>query len=132
MLGTRKESWSQNTAHFLKELSNHALRIFKHPAPVARGIVKLEDPMKYLGDEFPTKAKCMEKLGVRLAEAEAGEKEVDRLKREAENEDILASVNMKRDTTTSNFTTLWGIIMGQCTKALIADITTSGLNMSTR
>ena len=65
--------------------------------------------MKYLNDGFPTKARCMERLGVRLAEAEAGEK-VDRLKREAENEDILASVKMyqtsqmgifskKRDTT---------------------------------
>ena len=60
VLGTRKESWSQNTAHYLKELSNHALTTFKHPAPVARGIDELEDPRKYLDDEFPTKARCME------------------------------------------------------------------------
>ena len=78
-------------------------------------------------------ARCMTKLNMALAEATAGETEVDKLKRGAENDDIIASVKMyqssqmalfskKKDTTSSNMTTLWGIIIGQCTKALVADI----------
>ena len=133
VLGTRKEAWTQNTAHFIKELSNHVLRTFKHPAPVARGITDLEDPLKFLNDEFPTMTRCMEKLNMTLAEGPSSETQSAKLKREAENKDIVASVKMyqssqmalfskKKDTTSSNMTTLWGIIIGQCTKALIADI----------
>jgi len=115
--------WTQNTAHFIKELSNHVLRNFKHPAPVARGITDLKDPLKFLNDEFPTMTRCMEKLNMTLAEGPSSETQSAKLKREAENEDIVASVKMyqslqmalfskEKDATSSNMTTLWGIIIG--------------------
>ncbi|GFH56608.1 predicted protein [Chaetoceros tenuissimus] len=132
VLGTRKEAWTQNTTHFLKELENYVLRNFKQPAPIARGIVELEDPNNFLSDELQTLTRCMEKL-VTLAEATATETDVEKVKREADNADKLAAVKLyqssqmaifskKMDVTTSNMTTLWGIIIGQCTKALVADI----------
>ena len=117
----------------MKELENHVLRNFKQPAPIARGIVELEDPVDFLNDELPTLTRCMKKLKVTLAEAPQGESDVDKLKWEADNDDKLAAAKMyqtsqmvifskKMDVTASNMTTLWGIIIGQCTKALVADI----------
>ena len=133
VLGTRKEAWTQNTTHFLKELENYVLRNFKQPGPIARGIAELEDPTNFLNDELPTLTRCMEKLKVTLAEGTATETDVEKVKREADNADKLSAVKLyqssqmaifskKMDVTASNMTTLWGLIIGQCTKALVADI----------
>ena len=47
-----------------------------------------------MDDEFPTLNCCMSKLNVRLVEVQTGKTDVEKLKREAENDDIMASVKM--------------------------------------
>ena len=132
-LGTRAESPNQNTGSFIKKLANYILVNFKSPGVLSRAVAELEDPHALIRNQVPNLTNIMNYLGIVQAEAadgetvEQGEARMGRNRMLMEPAQSLYSQEMsqfakKRDLLKENMAKLWGIIFGQCTKALVESL----------
>ena len=129
-LGTRAESSNQNTGNFIKTLANYILVNFKSPGILSRAVAELEDPSTLLRSELPTLNSIVTELGIALQpsnDAETAEERAERLRQNrvlSEPAQALFTQEMsqfakKRSQLKENMAKLWGVILGQCTKALV-------------
>eukprot|EP00957_Ditylum_brightwellii_P040720 3082298-Ditylum_brightwellii.AAC.2 len=129
-LGTRVESSNQNTGNFIKLLANYILVNFKAPGTLSRAVAELEDPSILLRGELPNLNSIMAELGIVLqvgTDTETVEERAERMRQNrimSEPAQALYTQEMlqytkKRNQLKENMAKLWGIILGQCTKALI-------------
>ena len=132
-LGTKAEKMDQNTGTFIKKLANHILVNFKEPGVLSRAVATLEDPHLLLRGELPDKTNIITEMGITQFEAideETADEREERLRRNrllAEPAEALYMQEMglfakKRSLLKANMAKLWGIIIGQCTKALVESV----------
>jgi len=118
---------------FIKKLANYILVTFKEPAILSRAVAELEDPYILMRGELPNRNNIMTEIGITQMEAIGGETEEqfeERLRHNrllAEPAETLCVQKMgqfakKRSLLKANMAKLWGIIIGQCTKALVESI----------
>ena len=106
---------------------------FNNPQDIAIAVTEFEDPMKKLNHLVPTLAKVMEDLGYELQESVTGESQDDTTARGERNNDKKEIANdlkkaeicifaERRKTVKSNLTSLWGVILRQCTPSLKEEV----------
>lgn len=129
-LGTRAESPNQNTGNFIKSLANYILVNFKAPGTLSRAVADLEDPNTLLKKELPVLNDIIADLGIVLQAASETETAEQRAERERANRVLsepaqalfvqeMSQFAKKRSQLKENMAKLWGVILGQCTKALV-------------
>jgi len=132
-LGTKAEKMDQNTGTFIKKLVNHILVNFKEPGVLSRAVATLEDPHLLLRGELPDRINIISEIGITQLEATEGETADEREERLRRNRLLAAPAEAlyvqemglfakKRSLLKANMAKLWGIIIGQCTKALVESI----------
>ena len=103
---------------------------FSNPQDIAIAVTDFEDPMKKLNNLVPTLTKVMEDLGYELKGPVAGEDQDNIASRENDMKDIANDLKKaeirifaeRRKTVKSNLTSLWGVILGQCTPSLKEEV----------
>ena len=68
VLGTKVEKDTQDFSKFTKSLLNHVLTNFSYPQDIAIAITDLQDPIRNVTKDLPTKAKLMEENHLVLEE----------------------------------------------------------------
>ncbi|GFH62173.1 hypothetical protein CTEN210_18649 [Chaetoceros tenuissimus] len=133
VMGTKAESNNQNTANFIKKLAAYILVNFKNPSMLAKAVSELEDPLELLRNELPDIGKIAAYLQIVQAEPVDNETEAQRANRLQQNSMAMAPANAlnaqevsqfakKKSLLQENMAKLWGIILGQCTKALVENL----------
>jgi hypothetical protein len=133
-LSTKAErKGKENFASFNKSLHQHVITTFKNPQDIAVAVTEFEDPMKKLNNLVPTLAKVMEDLGYELENSISGESQDETTAREDRNADKKEIANdlkkaeirifaERRKMVKGNLTSLWGVILGQCTPSLKEEV----------
>ena len=133
VMGTKAESSNQNTANFIKKLAAYILVNFKSPSVLSRAVSELEDPLVLLRNELPDISKIVAYLQIVQTEPGENETEAERANRVQQNSMAMAPANAlyaqemnqfskKKSLLQENMAKLWGIILGQCTKALVENL----------
>ena len=133
VMGTKAESSNQNTANFIKKLAAYILVNFKSPSVLSRAVSELEDPHVLIRNELPDISKLVTYLGITQAEPSENETEAERAVRVQQNALLMAPANAlyaqemnqfskQKSLLRENMAKLWGIILGQCTKALVENL----------
>ena len=124
---------NQNTGTFIKKLANYILVTFKEPSILSRAVAELEDPNILMRAELPNRINIMTEMGITQLQAHEGET-ADQLEERLRQNRLLAEpaetlyvqemgqFAKKRSLLKANMAKLWGIIIGQCTKALVESI----------
>jgi hypothetical protein len=133
-LSTKAErKGKENFASFIKSLHQHVITTFKNPQDIAVAVTEFEDPMKKLNNLVPTLAKVMEDLGYELEDSISGESQDETTAREDRNADKKEIANdlkkaeirifaERRKMVKGNLTSLWGVILRQCTPSLKEEV----------
>ena len=133
-LSTKAErKGKENFASFIKSLHQHVITTFSNPQDIAIAVTDFEDLMKKLNNLVPTLTKVMEDLGYELEGPVTGEDQDNIASREERNNDMKEIANdlkkveirifvERRKTVKSNLTSLWGVILGQCTPSLKEEV----------
>ena len=130
VLGTKVEGPNQNTASFVRAVTNKVLNEFKEAKPIAKAIAELENPMSFLAKDFPTRSRCMKVMDLEYEKVQASDDTDEKARKTAANDEMTESIDFffksemaefskRKGTVTSHMTTLWGIIIGQCTTVLV-------------
>jgi len=128
VLGTKVEKDTQDFSKFTKSLLNHVLTNFSYPQDIAIAITDLQDPIRNVTKDLPTKAKLMEENHLVLEDEKVGTT-IEKAAKATRNEDLEETVdymrkaafseyNKRKTAVTSNMAALWGLVMGQCTLGL--------------
>ena len=129
----KSRKMNQNTGTFIKKLANYILVAFKEQGILSRAVAELEDPKILMRAEMSNRINIMTEMGITQLQAHEGET-ADQLEERLRQNRLLAEpaetlyvqemgqFAKKRSLLKANMAKLWGIIIGQCTKALVESI----------
>ena len=132
-LGTKAEKMNQNTSTFIKKLANYYTSNLQRTRHFVQSGSELEDPNILMRAELLNRINIMTEMGITQLQAHEGET-ADQLEERLRQNRLLAEpaetlyvqemgqFAKKRSLLKANMAKLWGIIIGQCTKALVESI----------
>ena len=124
---------NQNTSTFIKKLANYYTSNLQRTRHFVQSGSELEDPNILMRAELPNRINIMTEMGITQLQAPEGET-ADQLEERLRQNRLLTEpaetlyvqemgqFAKKRSLLKANMAKLWGIIIGQCTKALAESI----------